>query len=65
MGVLHFRYRERRRTLRVALAVPVLVHGHNDMGEKFCLKAMTRQSAGRSAGDGGERGDGADVPAGE
>ena len=42
MGVLHFRYRERRRTLRVALSVPVLVHGQNDMGEKFCLKAMTR-----------------------
>jgi hypothetical protein len=42
MGVLHFRYRERRRTLRVALAVPVLVHGQDDMGEKFCVKAMTR-----------------------
>lgn len=42
MGVLHFRYRERRRTLRVALALPVLVHGKNDMGDKFCYKAMTR-----------------------
>jgi hypothetical protein len=42
MGVLHFRYRERRRTLRVALALPVLVHGQNDMGEKFCYKAITR-----------------------
>ncbi len=42
MGVLHFRYRERRRTLRVALALPVLVHGQNDMGEKFCYKAVTR-----------------------
>jgi hypothetical protein len=42
MGVLHFRYRERRRTLRVALALPVLVHGQNDMGEKFCYRAMTR-----------------------
>jgi len=42
MGVLHFRYRERRRTLRVALAVPVLVHGQNDMGEKFCHRAVTR-----------------------
>jgi hypothetical protein len=42
MGVLHFRYRERRRTLRVALALPVLVHGQNDMGDKFCQKAMTR-----------------------
>ena len=42
MGVLHFRYRERRRTLRVALALPVVVHGHNDMGEKFCIRASTR-----------------------
>lgn len=42
MGVLHFRYRERRRTMRVALALPVLVHGQNDMGEKFCYKATTR-----------------------
>jgi c-di-GMP-binding flagellar brake protein YcgR len=42
MGVLNFRYRERRRTLRVALALPVLVHGQNDMGEKFCYRATTR-----------------------
>jgi len=41
MGVLHFRYRERRRTLRVALALPVIVHGQNDLGEKFCVRAMT------------------------
>ena len=42
MGVLHFRYRERRRTLRVALVVPVIVHGETDFGEKFCVRAMTR-----------------------
>jgi hypothetical protein len=42
MGVLHFRYRERRRTLRVAMALPVIVHGENDMGEKFCVRAVTR-----------------------
>jgi hypothetical protein len=42
MGVLHFRYRERRRTLRVVLSVPVVVHGENDMGEKFCVRAITR-----------------------
>ena len=42
MGVLHFRYRERRRTLRVALALPVVVYGQNDMGEKFCIRASTR-----------------------
>lgn len=41
MGVLHFRYRERRRTLRVSLALPVIVHGQNEMGEKFCVRAMT------------------------
>jgi hypothetical protein len=28
--------------LRVALALPVIVHGQNDMGEKFCVRAMTR-----------------------
>jgi hypothetical protein len=42
MGVLHFRYRERRRTLRVALALPVIVHGQNALGEKFCLRTLTR-----------------------
>jgi hypothetical protein len=42
MGVLHFRYRERRRTLRVSLALPVIVHGQNDVGEKFCVRATTR-----------------------
>src|ERR1700690_262885 len=42
MGVLHFRYRERRRTLRVVLSVPVVVHGENEMGEKFCVRAITR-----------------------
>jgi len=42
MGVLHFRYRERRRTLRVAMALPIVVHGRNDAGEKFCVRAITR-----------------------
>jgi hypothetical protein len=42
MGVLHFRYRERRRTLRVAMALPVVVHGQNDAGVKFCVRATTR-----------------------
>jgi hypothetical protein len=42
MGVLHFRYRERRRTLRVSLALPIIVHGQNDVGEKFCVRASTR-----------------------
>jgi hypothetical protein len=42
MGVLHFRYRERRRTLRVSMALPIIVHGQNDLGEKFCVRASTR-----------------------
>lgn len=42
MGVLHFRYRERRRTMRVPLSLPVIVHGQNEMGEKFCVRAQTR-----------------------
>jgi hypothetical protein len=42
MGVLHFRYRERRRTLRVALSLPVIVHGANEHGEKFCVRCGTR-----------------------
>ncbi|MGB7434123.1 MAG: PilZ domain-containing protein [Candidatus Acidiferrum sp.] len=42
MGVLHFRYRERRRTLRVAMALPLIVHGENETGEKFCVRAVTR-----------------------
>jgi hypothetical protein len=42
MGVLHFRYRERRRTLRVTLTLPVIVHGVNDQGEKFCVRVSTR-----------------------
>lgn len=42
MGVLHFRYRERRRTLRVVLTVPVVVHGVDDQGDKFCARGTTR-----------------------
>jgi len=42
MGVLHFRYRERRRTLRVTMTLPVIVHGANEQGEKFCVRASTR-----------------------
>jgi len=42
VGVLHFRYRERRRTLRVTLTLPVIAHGVNDQGEKFCVRCATR-----------------------
>ncbi|HLK05390.1 MAG TPA: PilZ domain-containing protein [Candidatus Acidoferrum sp.] len=36
MSLLHFRCKERRRTLRVNLTVPLAVHGELDGGEKFC-----------------------------
>ncbi len=36
MSLLHFRCKERRRTLRVNLTVPLAVHGHSEGGEKFC-----------------------------
>ena len=35
MSLLHFRCKERRRTLRVALTVPLTVHGKLDTGERF------------------------------
>src|ERR1700746_3159101 len=35
MSLLHFRVKERRRTLRVALTVPLTVHGKTDRGERF------------------------------
>ena len=35
MSLLHFRVKERRRTLRVALTVPLTVHGETECGERF------------------------------
>jgi len=35
VGVLHFRYRERRRHMRVTLTLPVIAHGVNDQGENL------------------------------
>lgn len=35
MSLLHFRCKERRRTVRVAMSVPLVVHGHSETGEKF------------------------------
>lgn len=35
MSLLHFRCKERRRTQRVALTVPLLVYGETDDGQKF------------------------------
>jgi len=37
MSLLHFRCKERRRTQRVSLTVPLAVHGHDEDGQKFCV----------------------------
>lgn len=37
MSLLHFRCKERRRTLRVALTVPLTVRGRTDTGEEFSV----------------------------
>jgi hypothetical protein len=37
MSLLHFRCKERRRTQRVSLTVPLAVHGQDDGGERFCV----------------------------
>ncbi|GAC1671857.1 MAG: hypothetical protein PVS2B2_03650 [Candidatus Acidiferrum sp.] len=42
MSVLHFRYKERRRTLRVSLTVPLVVHGEIEGGGKFCVRTTTQ-----------------------
>ena len=42
MAIIHFRCKERRRTLRVALAVPITVHGQADDGEKFSARAHSQ-----------------------
>jgi hypothetical protein len=41
MALLHFRSKERRRTLRVTLTVPVAVHGQDECETKFCAHATT------------------------
>ena len=46
MSLLHFRVKERRRTLRVALTVPLTVHGKTDSGERFSART-TSQSVNR------------------
>src|SRR5713226_4109307 len=42
MSLLHFRCKERRRTLRVALTVPLTVHGKRDNGEKFSAQTNSQ-----------------------
>ena len=46
MSLLHFRVKERRRTLRVALTVPLTVRGKTDCGERFSAHT-TSQSVNR------------------
>jgi hypothetical protein len=41
MAILHFRCKERRRTVRVMLTVPLRVHGQTEIGEKFSVKALS------------------------
>jgi hypothetical protein len=38
MAILNFRYKERRRTVRVNLSVPLKVHGQTESGDKFCVE---------------------------
>ena len=42
MAILHFRCKERRRTLRVSITVPVTVHGQDENGDKFRVKAKSQ-----------------------
>ena len=42
MSLLHFRVKERRRTLRVALTVPLTVHGKTDTGERFSARTSSQ-----------------------
>ncbi len=46
MSLLHFRVKERRRTLRVSLTVPLTIHGKTDCGERFSAHT-TSQSVNR------------------
>ena len=41
MGIIHFRFKERRRTVRVLLSVPLRVSGHTEIGERFSVKALS------------------------
>src|SRR5260221_11735618 len=41
MAMLHFRCKERRRTVRVMLTVPLRVSGKTEIGERFPVKALS------------------------
>ena len=42
MSLLHFRCKERRRTVRVALNVPLTIVGKSDTGEKFSVESHSQ-----------------------
>ena len=42
MSLLHFRCKERRRTVRVALSVPLTIRGKTDNGEKFSAQTVSQ-----------------------
>jgi hypothetical protein len=42
MAIIHFRCKERRRTLRVSITVPLTVQGTTDDGEKFSTNARSQ-----------------------
>jgi hypothetical protein len=41
MAIIHFRCKERRRTVRVLLSVPLRVTGKTEIGETFSLKVLS------------------------
>jgi len=41
MAILHFRCKERRRTVRVMLSVPLRVNGITEIGERFSTKTLS------------------------
>jgi hypothetical protein len=41
MSLLHFRCKERRRTQRVSLTIPLALHGQQEDGQKFLVHAKT------------------------
>lgn len=41
MAIIHFRCKERRRTVRVMLTVPLRVSGKTEVGEKFSIQALS------------------------
>ena len=41
MAILHFRCKERRRTVRVMLSVPLRISGKTEIGERFSVKALS------------------------